>query len=57
MTGKTQPRLELLKNIADYLDVDIRDLFHSTKATDRTGSEKIQEIKKLLDDLEKDIKH
>jgi len=30
-TGKTQPRFELLKHIAEVLDVDIRELFISTK--------------------------
>lgn len=32
-TGKTQPRFELLTKIAEVLDVDIRDLFTSTKKT------------------------
>ena len=30
-TGKTQPRFDLLLQIAKVLDVDIRDLFNSTK--------------------------
>ena len=30
-TGKTQPRFDLLLQIAEVLDVDIRDLFYSTK--------------------------
>ena len=30
-TGKTQPRFELLSQIAEELDVDIKDLFNSTK--------------------------
>lgn len=29
--GKRQPRFELLLKIAAFLDVDIRELFHSTK--------------------------
>lgn len=29
--GKQQPRFELLKNIADILEVDIRELFKSTR--------------------------
>ena len=32
--GKQQPRFELLKNIADVLEVDIRELFKSTKDND-----------------------
>ena len=31
-TGKTQPRFDLLLQIAKTLDVDIKDLFNSTKA-------------------------
>ncbi len=34
--GKRQPRFELLSQIAEILDVDIRDLFHSTK--DQAGN-------------------
>lgn len=30
-TGKTQPRFELLAKIAEVLNVDIRELFHTTK--------------------------
>lgn len=30
-TGKTQPRFELLLQIAEALDVDVKDLFNSTK--------------------------
>jgi transcriptional regulator with XRE-family HTH domain len=30
-TGKTQPRFDLLIKIAEVLDVDIKDLFNSTK--------------------------
>lgn len=30
-TGKTQPRFELLSQIAKVLDVDIKDMFNSTK--------------------------
>jgi transcriptional regulator with XRE-family HTH domain len=30
-TGKTQPRFDLLVKIAEVLDVDIKDLFNSTK--------------------------
>lgn len=30
-TGKTQPRFELLLQIAEMLDVDVRDLFNPTK--------------------------
>jgi transcriptional regulator with XRE-family HTH domain len=33
-TGKTQPRFELLTKIAEVLDVDIRELFNSTKETE-----------------------
>ncbi|MCG8185214.1 helix-turn-helix transcriptional regulator [Tenacibaculum finnmarkense genomovar finnmarkense] len=40
VTGKTQPRFELLLKIADVLDVDIKELFVSTK----DGSSKIQVI-------------
>jgi len=35
VTGKTQPRFELLKQIAKVLDVDIKDLFYSTKEIDK----------------------
>ncbi|MCG8247699.1 helix-turn-helix transcriptional regulator [Tenacibaculum finnmarkense] len=40
VTGKTQPRFELLLKIADVLNVDVKDLFVSTK----DGSSKIQVI-------------
>jgi transcriptional regulator with XRE-family HTH domain len=30
-TGKTQPRFELLEQIANYLNIDIKELFYSTK--------------------------
>lgn len=30
-TGKTQPRFELLLQIADALNIDVKDLFNSTK--------------------------
>ncbi|GGE92233.1 DNA-binding transcriptional regulator, XRE-family HTH domain [Chishuiella changwenlii] len=30
-TGRTQPRFDLLIQIAEVLDVDIKDLFNSTK--------------------------
>ncbi|MCD8415471.1 helix-turn-helix transcriptional regulator [Tenacibaculum dicentrarchi] len=40
VTGKTQPRFELLLKIADVLNVDIKELFVSTK----DGSSKIQVI-------------
>lgn len=30
-TGKTQPRFELLSQIAEVLDIDIKDMFNSTK--------------------------
>lgn len=30
-TGKTQPRFELLSEIAEVLDVDLKDMFNSTK--------------------------
>lgn len=31
VTGKTQPRFELLNKIAEVLEVDIRELFNPTK--------------------------
>ena len=34
INNKRQPRFELLLEIAETLDVDIRDLFNSTKNTD-----------------------
>lgn len=33
-TGKTQPRFDLLLQIAETLDVDVRDLFNPTKETE-----------------------
>lgn len=34
-TGKTQPRFDLLKQIAEVLDVDIRELFIPTKEVNK----------------------
>lgn len=51
-TGKTQPRLELLKQIADYLDVDIRDLFVSTKQS--TKEDLINKAEDILQFLKQD---
>ncbi len=34
INGKRQPRFQLLGEIAEYLDVDIKDLFYSTKEND-----------------------
>ncbi|MFO7939547.1 MAG: helix-turn-helix transcriptional regulator [Bacteroidales bacterium] len=37
VNGKRQPRYEVLARIANALDVDIRELFHSTKEENRTN--------------------
>lgn len=51
LTGKTHPRPELLLKIAAALDVDLKDLFISTKPQ-KNPKEIIGTIKTAIDDLE-----
>jgi transcriptional regulator with XRE-family HTH domain len=51
VNGKRQPRYELLIKIAKALDVDIKELFISTK--EKTAKEIIQDMRQNLDELEK----
>lgn len=48
--GDSIPRKDLLLKIANILDVDVKDLFISTKDT-RTKAEIVAEIKRLADKL------
>ena len=50
VTGKTSPSLHTLKRIAYVLDIDIKDLFISTKGS-KTKAEVVAEIKRLADEL------
>ncbi len=52
--GNSFPKPNLLLKIANTLDVDIRDLFYSTKTTENP-SEKIQSIINDLEDLKKSL--
>ena len=49
---KSSPRLDTLEKIANALDVDIRELFVSTK-TGLSQEEIVAEIKRLLEQLPK----
>lgn len=49
-TGKTQPRFDLLLQIAETLDVDVRELFNSTKTT-KEPKEEMQSIINQLESL------
>jgi len=51
LKGSQHPRLELLVKVADTLDVDIKDLFISTKPQ-KNPKEIIQTIKNSIEDLE-----
>ena len=51
VNGNHFPKPELLKAIADYLEVDIRELFIPTKE-DQTAKGAIKEIREKLDWLE-----
>ena len=51
LTGKTHPRPELLLKIAAALDVDLKDLFISTKPH-KNPKEIIETIKNSIEDLE-----
>ncbi|WP_417237370.1 helix-turn-helix domain-containing protein [Bizionia paragorgiae] len=51
VNGNHFPKPELLKSIADHLDVDIRELFIPTKE-DQTAKGVIKEIREKLDWLE-----
>ena len=51
LTGKTHPRPELLLKIAAALDVDLRDLFISTKPQ-KNPKEIIGTIRDAIDNLE-----
>jgi len=51
LTGKTHPRPELLLKIATALDVDLKDLFISTKPQ-KNPKEIIGTIKDAINDLE-----
>jgi len=55
MNGKQTPTIEKLKEFAEFLNVDIRDLFHSTKSMERSPKEELKEIKKLIERLEERI--
>ena len=46
VTGKTFPRADLLLNMANFLDVDIRDLFEPTKPEGSTGDSQDLYIRK-----------
>ncbi|NAS32441.1 helix-turn-helix domain-containing protein [Flavobacteriaceae bacterium R38] len=48
--GDQQPRFDLLLQIAETLDVDIRDLFNPTKE-DKTPKEALQEIINKLESI------
>ena len=52
LTGKTHPRPELLLKIAEALDVDIKDLFISTKPQ-KSPEDIIETIKNSIEDLER----
>lgn len=52
--GDQQPRFDILLQIADALDVDVRVLFNSTKK-DRTFAEKISSTIKELQEVKKSI--
>ncbi len=48
--GDQQPRFDLLLQIAETLDVDVKDLFNSTK-TDKEPKEEVQSIINQLENL------
>ncbi len=49
--GEAIPRKDMLLKIATFLDVDIREIFVSTK-DQSTAKEKIDKVRALLDQLE-----
>lgn len=51
VTGRNLPRIQNLEKIAKELNVDIKDLFNSTKTTEKTKDEIIREINELLNKL------
>lgn len=53
--GDKFPRADVLYNIATVLDVDIRDLFKSTKPENNTPEELISQAEKLLEELKSKI--
>ena len=53
-TGKTQPRFDLLLQIAKTLEVDVRDLFNSTKI-DKEPKDEVQGIINQLENLKEKL--
>lgn len=49
INGDQQPRFDLLVNIANTLDVDIRDLFYPTKEEENPT----EALQKVIDELER----
>lgn len=44
VNGNSFPKPELLLRIANYLDVDIRELFEQTKPTEENGDNSFQDL-------------
>jgi len=56
MKGETLPRKEVLIKLARSLDVDIKDLFVSTKEEEQKPSDQLKEVSKLIYEISNKIK-